>query len=81
MATLDSTFRSLAKNLIDSKGKTATLTRETRSFSNATRRNTVTETTYSVKVSPPFPVADRRIDGTAIRVGDMEAIIADSRFQ
>ena len=79
MATqFDNIFRPLAKKLVnDIFGTTGTLRKYVESYDPTSGRNTRTATDYSLKMSPPAPVAERRITGV-VEAGDARTIIAAS---
>jgi len=72
---LDSVLRPVAERLIENFGIPITYRRLTKTFSAATGKNTTTETLFSTISSPPEPVNNQRIDGTAIQVGDMLTLL------
>lgn len=72
----DNIFRPLAKRLInDVFGTSATLVVESDSYNPTTGINTRTATNYSVKISPPAPVAERRLTDV-VQAGDAVCLIA-----
>lgn len=79
MATkFDNIFRPLARKLVNETfGTSATLIRTENSYDVATGKNVPTETSYSVKISPPAPVAENRITGV-VAAGDAATYLAAS---
>lgn len=76
----DKIFRPLAKKLInDTFGTDATLRTYSESFSVTTGKNVRTATNYSVKISPPAPVAESRIQGV-VEAGDSRTLVAASEL-
>lgn len=72
MPTLfDNIFVPLAKQLIDATfGFSAVYRAETKTFSAATGKNSVSAVDTAVKITPPAPYDQRRIDGTIVVEGD-----------
>jgi hypothetical protein len=73
----DNIFVPLAETLVDNTfGFSATHRRVTRTYNPDTGKNTVSNTDTSVKITPPSPYDQRRIDGTVIQLGDQQVIIS-----
>lgn len=71
----DNIFVPLAETLVDDTfGLSVTHRRVTRTYDPATGKNTSTNSDTSVKVTPPAPYEQRRIDGTVIQLGDQRII-------
>lgn len=74
---LDTVFRSVAKTLTGVLGQTATLTRSNASYNPVTGATTPnSDTTATIKVSPPKPYSLRQINGTTILQGDLWVVMA-----
>lgn len=68
----DQIFVPLAEQLIDGTfGFDATHRRVTRTYDPVTGKNTESNADTTVKITPPSPYNERRIDNTLIQVGDM----------
>jgi hypothetical protein len=77
MTQFDDIFVPLAEQLIDDTfGFTATHRRVTRTYDVATGKNTNSNADTSVKITPPAPYEQRRIDGTIIQIGDQRTMIS-----
>ena len=77
MTKFDDIFVPLAEQLVDDTfGFDATHRRVTRSYDVATGKNTSTSSDVSVKITPPAPYEQRRIDGTVIQLGDQRVIMS-----
>lgn len=72
---LDTIFRDLAPKLIGDFGSSATWKSTSEAYSAATGKTTVTETDYSIVISPPEPYNNRMIDGEVIQVGDAQCLL------
>lgn len=79
MTLFDDVFsgpQGVAKSLIGKFGTSATLRREGRTFDVSTRRNTVSNTDYAVKMTPPQPYNKGRKGDTVVEVGELTTMIA-----
>lgn len=75
----DNIFVPLATQLIDNTfGFDATHRRVSRTYDPATGKNTESNTDTSVKITPPSPYNERRIDNTLIQVGDMMVMMSSN---
>ena len=71
MTQFDDIFVPLAERLIDNTfGFDAIHQRPSRTYDPATGKNTETLTSTTVKITPPAPYQERRIDNTLIKIGD-----------
>ena len=79
MTAFDDIFVPLAEQLVDNTfGFSATHRRVTRTFDPVTGKNTDNNADVSVKITPPAPYDQRRIDGTIIQIGDQWIIISSA---
>lgn len=75
----DQIFVPLATQLIDNTfGFDATHRRQSRTYDPATGKNTVSNTDTTVKITPPNPYDQRRIDNTLIQQGDMMIMMSSN---
>lgn len=75
----DNIFVPLAEQLVDNTfGFDATHRRVTRSYDVTTGKNTVSNADTTVKITPPAPFEQRRIDGTLIQLGDQQIIMSSA---
>ena len=75
----DNIFVPLATQLVDNTfGFDATHRRVTRSYDPDTGKNTVSNADTTVKITPPSPYDERRIDGTLIQIGDEQIIMSSN---
>lgn len=81
MARLDGVFRSAARKLISDFGATATLTRRTKTIDPGSNEKVSSETTATVKVSPPEPYKSYQINGTLVKAGDAHCLIASTTLE
>jgi hypothetical protein len=73
----DQIFVPLATQLVDNTfGFDATFRRVSRTYDPATGKNTGSNTDTTVKITPPAPYSQRRIDGTVIQLGDQQIMIS-----
>lgn len=79
MTKFDDIFVPLATQLVDNTfGFDATHRRVTRTYDPATGKNTVSNADTTVKITPPSPYDQRRIDGTLIQLGDQRIMISSA---
>ena len=77
MTQFDDIFVPLAGQLIDDTfGFTATHRRVSRTYNVATGKNVERNTDTSIKITPPAPYEQRRIDGTVIQLGDQRIMLS-----
>lgn len=77
MGVLDGPLRGAANTLLNVLGCAATLRKRSATFNPLTNaESSVTETSWTVKASPPSPYSARKIDGTVIREGDASCLLA-----
>jgi hypothetical protein len=75
----DQIFVPLATQLIDQTfGFDATHRRQTRTYDPATGKNTTSNSDTTVKITPPNPYDQRRIDNTLIQQGDMMIMMSSN---
>lgn len=75
----DQIFVPLATQLIDNTfGFDATHRRQTRTYDPATGKNTTSNSDTTVKITPPNPYAQNRIDGTLIQIGDQMIMMSSN---
>jgi len=75
----DQIFVPLATQLIDNTfGFNATHRRQTRTYDPATGKNTTSNSDTTVKITPPNPYAQSRIDGTLIQQGDQMIMMSSN---
>lgn len=75
----DNIFVPLASQLIDATfGFDATHRRQTRTFDVDTGKNTTSNSDTTVKITPPNPYSQNRIDGTLIQQGDMMIMMSSN---
>lgn len=75
----DNIFVPLAEKLVDNTfGFDATHRRVTRAYDVTTGKNTESNADTTVKITPPAPFEQRRIDGTIIQIGDQQIIMSSS---
>lgn len=76
MGALDEAFQAMADSMIGSLVDTlSAIKRTTEAYTPSTGATTRTNSTYSVKASPPFPFKQRQYDGASILAGDMQVIV------
>lgn len=79
MTKFDDIFVPLAVQLVDDTfGFDATHRRVTRTYDPATGKNAVSNADTTVKITPPAPYSQRRIDGTIIQLGDQQIIMSSA---
>lgn len=75
----DQIFVPLAEKLIDGTfGFDATHRRVTRTYDPTTGKNTESNADTTIKITPPSPYEQRRIDGTVIQIGDQRVMISSA---
>jgi hypothetical protein len=75
----DQIFVPLATQLIDNTfGFDATHRRQTRTFDPVTGKNTTSNSDTTVKITPPNPYSQNRIDGTLIQQGDQMIMMSSN---
>lgn len=75
----DNIFVPLAEKLVDNTfGFDATHRRVTRTYDATEGKNVESNADTPVKVTPPAPYEQRRIDGTVIQIGDQRIIISSA---
>jgi hypothetical protein len=79
MTKFDDIFVPLASQLIDDTfGFDVTHRRVTRAYDPATGKNTSSNADTTIKITPPAPYEQRRIDGTLIQLGDQRIMISSA---
>ncbi len=77
MSLLDGPFRSLASDLIGTLGASAvTITRKENLYDAATDTDSPVTTTADLKMTPPAPFEERRVNGSSVLATDLMALVA-----
>lgn len=77
MSLLDDPLRSVARTLIGVLGTAACVfTRTVRTYTPSTDTKSESTTTASLKMTPPQPIAEHRINGTSILATDLTTLVA-----